>query len=216
MPIPWTLSTFLHAFCPRDADAAKNGRDFYGRRSNSLWFHLPRKSRRWISGLMLFALIVQIPDAICHIYFSSYLMINTAPGVFWTNLWLALQVSCQIAASCIQDKAETIVRDRNPHKFPPKMNKYLKLAYRRWCETEDRGRFCCGDKSFVKFVRAELAEFKLSSTDMLTGIQLDEIMQKPKDLTVKGVLRGAGLAVAKGYAGGASAFQNRRKISVSL
>lgn len=60
LPIPWTLSTFMHAYFPRDANAAKQGRDFYGRKSKSVWFHLPRDARRRITALILVALVVQV------------------------------------------------------------------------------------------------------------------------------------------------------------
>jgi hypothetical protein len=47
----------------------------------------------------------QIPDAICHSYWYSYLMTQAWPGGLVTNVWLGVQLLCQISASNIQNRA---------------------------------------------------------------------------------------------------------------
>ena len=188
LPIPWTLSTFMHAFFPRDANAAKPGRDFYGRRSSSMWFHLPIEARKWISSLMLFALVVQIPDAICHAFWYSYLQTQAWPGALVTNIWLVVQLSCQIGASCIENKAKARVRAANPTKFPPVVSTYLREALRRWRSETPEGQKMCrhifyGEHSFISFIRAELQKYKqqaakFGDVDGLTGIHVSEVKRE--------------------------------------
>lgn len=93
LPLPWTLSVFLQVYHPRRNIRGKTGVDFYvravchtccattcrchhlhgtlaglapqGKKSESIWFHLPLKARMRIATINLIALIVQIPDCIC-------------------------------------------------------------------------------------------------------------------------------------------------------
>ena len=201
LPIPWTLSTVVHAFCPRDANAAKPGRDFYGRRSRSIWFHLPASSRRLVSSLMLFALLVQIPDAACHTLWYSYLMTQAWPGALLTNLWLVVQLSCQISASCIQSAAERRVRHAAPGRFPPTLTTYLVDARRRWQRQADGQprRFFCGEGSFLRFIRAELRKYqrelaKFSEVRALTGIHVNEVKGRRSAMDLHRMLKGASRA----------------------
>ena len=69
--------------------------------------------------MMLVALIVQIPDCICHVIYWSYLAIQTWPGALITNIWLGIQIACQIAASVLQGREEAKLRKQHPDKFPP-------------------------------------------------------------------------------------------------
>ena len=208
LPIPWTLATFYHVFYPKNAAASKEGHDFYGRKSRSLWFHIPIKDRKWISGLMLFALIVQVPDAISHMYYYTYLMMNTFPGAVVTNVWLVVQLTAQISASVIQSKAETKVRQKHPKKFPPILSSYLFAARKRWlAETKNNRYRCslwwCGEQSFYKFVKLELEQYKAESAkfgkvDMLTGIEHSEVGAKPSAFTMRNVLMANKLSKSMG------------------
>lgn len=104
LPLPWTISVFNHAHFPNHRIRAKRlrtGVDFYGRPTRSLWFNLPLRQQKIVSGLTFFALLVQIPDAISHVIFWSYLSVQTWPGIFITNIWLGLQITCQIVASVL-------------------------------------------------------------------------------------------------------------------
>ena len=62
LPVPWTISIFANAWFPRPESADRNGVDFYGRPTMSLWFHISRKSRKAVATMLLVALLFQIPD----------------------------------------------------------------------------------------------------------------------------------------------------------
>ena len=147
LPIPWTFSIWMHAYHPRRKAKGKKGVDFYGRPTHSLWFHLPLRVRKVVASTLLFALILQIPDCICHaFFFVGYVDIQTWPGILVTNVWLIVQVSCQIYASVIQAKAEAAERRARPDAYPPTLFDYLKKAFRRWrvSHEEQVARGCCG------------------------------------------------------------------------
>jgi len=185
LPLPWTLSVFMHAWFPPARRGWERGVDFYGRPTKSLWFHLTLRWQRWVSSLLLFAFFVQIPDAASHVMFWSYLSIQTWPGVLVTNIWLALQVSSQIAASVLLSRAENEVRTQSPGKFPPAFTSYIREAYKTWREMH-RGEhvhrcglpICCGKDSFYTFVMDELKVFEQdqkkygSHVAPLTGIDM--------------------------------------------
>jgi len=163
-----------------------------------MWFHLPIRSRQWISSLMLFALLVQIPDAICHSYWYSYLMTQAWPGGLVTNVWLGVQLLCQISASNIQNRAEARVRKADPKRFPPVLTSYLGEAWRRWREETPEGQrpICSGKFSFIAFVRAELKNYKeqcakFGDVDGLTGIHVSEVHGKVHTEDLKSMFKSA-------------------------
>lgn len=80
LPLPWTLSIFMHTFYPHPDARDKKGVDFYGRRTPTLWFHLPLHQRKLIVSVTLVALVVSIFGLICKtVVFASYLQIKTWP-----------------------------------------------------------------------------------------------------------------------------------------
>lgn len=73
LPVPWTFSTMANSFFPRKEAVGKTGVDFYGRPTRSLWFHLPRHSRKTIATLNTVALLLQVPDCLFHLLiFHTY------------------------------------------------------------------------------------------------------------------------------------------------
>ena len=76
LPVPWTISIFANAYFPRKA-VTENGVNFYGEPTESLWFHLPRVTRKKIATMALVALLFQIPDCCFHAVYWHYLEIQT-------------------------------------------------------------------------------------------------------------------------------------------
>jgi len=172
LPVPWTLSILIHSYYNRlgkDDEPPGEGVDFYGRPTESMWFHLPLKSRKTISMLNLIALLLQIPDCLFHaLIFWEYLEIQIWPGIVLTNLPLVGQLSMQVAAACLQVRAESRVRRAQPDRFPPTLGKYLSKAYSQWAMMHRHGELgrywlddvCCGPHSFMHFVKVELRQLK--------------------------------------------------------
>ena len=185
LQLPWTVSIFMNAHFPRK-DAPQVGVDFYGRPSESLWFHLPRSTRSLVASLLLFSLIAQTCAVIFHLMWFSYLAGQTFPGALLQNIWIPLQLGTQIAASNVQSKAEKGAREAYPGRFPPALDEYLKAAFTRWrADVKERGGrsvlcCCCGDRSFLAFLVAEMNEFNKESARFgkvagLSGVHADAI-----------------------------------------
>lgn len=160
-----------------------------------------------VADLTMVALIVQIPDGLCHaVFFRSYLSLQTWPGTLVTNIWLVVQVGCQIAASVVQKRAEDRVRVRHPGRFPPSLSSYLRDAHRRW-RREHAGEsmgwgsgrccsLCCGPRSYGAFIRAEVANYeaarrKFGRVSAITGMQYSEVGMKRHQLYRSSGRRGA-------------------------
>ena len=185
LQLPWTLSIFAHATCPRDV-ANKVGVDFYGRASESLWFHLPQRKRAIVASLLVLSLGAQTLMIIFHLTWLSYLAGQTWPGAFLQNIWIPLQIGGQVGAQIVQGKEEAKLREQYPGRFPPAMDKYLKQAYNRWLDAHGgkRGALLCGEGAFLQFVRAEMADFqkesaKFGKVGALSGIQAEAIDDTP-------------------------------------
>ena len=187
LPLPWTFAIFINAMCPRASVKGKVGVDFYGRPSDSLWFHLSRDTRRHCAFWLLFALVSQVCAITFHLIWFSYIAGQTMPGVVLQNVWILAQLIGQIAASTIQAKEEKRVREANPGKFPPKLEDYLKASFVRWHKAnktrKERPKIFCGEHNFVEFVLQEMKQFKEESAkfgavDALTGIQLTAVEGK--------------------------------------
>jgi len=189
LPLPWTISIFANNYFPRRQARGKVGVDFYGKRTESLWFHLPCSTRQRIATTNLIALLVQIPDCICHGIFWSYLSLQVWPGILLTNIWLALQLSCQAYAGCLQGKAEAQVRREQPGRFAPTMGEFLTETYRRWKATVPAATrsLCLGSNSFWSFMRAEAQAHKekikrLGQVSGITGVHKGEVGMKRHQL----------------------------------
>eukprot|EP00322_Chrysochromulina_rotalis_P010242 CAMPEP_0115835362 /NCGR_PEP_ID=MMETSP0287-20121206/4155_1 /TAXON_ID=412157 /ORGANISM="Chrysochromulina rotalis, Strain UIO044" /LENGTH=450 /DNA_ID=CAMNT_0003288817 /DNA_START=60 /DNA_END=1412 /DNA_ORIENTATION=+ len=210
LPVPWTLSILIHSYFNRpglDDGIPSQGFDFYGRPTESMWFHLPLKSRKRIAMLNLIALLLQIPDCLFHAcIFWEYLEIQIWPGNVMTNLPLVGQLSMQVAAAYLLVRAEGRVRRSQPNRFAPTMGKYLVNAYSKWSELRrqgELGRFwlddvCCGPNSFVHFVRVELRQLRESQKQFIaehgtrrsagiTGIDIHSVIGQ--DASLKGKMK---------------------------
>jgi hypothetical protein len=189
LPLPWTTAIFINSQCPNQevVKAGGSGVDFYGRPSESLWFHLPRKARRGIAFWLLFALVSQACAVVFHLYYFSYLAGQTWPGALLQNVWLVFQFGGQIRAGILQGRAEKQARLDHPKRFPPTFDTYVKAAFQRWRSEAKRQskspRLLCGEDSFVKFLLEEARQFKeetqkYGKIDALTGISIVALNEK--------------------------------------
>ena len=181
LPIPWTLSICVHAYNPHHISRDKIGVDFYGRNSDSLWFHLTNRRRRIIATLNLVALLFQIPDCLFHaVVYHTYLEISTWPGNLNTNWPLIGQLSMQITAAMIQSRGEANVRKERPGKFPPTLGQFLSAEYKKWkAANKASGRRCMLPSSFVKHIlEAMQSGGQQVSVGTLTGVDYQGTLQR--------------------------------------
>lgn len=174
MPIVWRLSILANAVCGRPGvnDELVDGVDFYNRPTEALWFHIPRRKRRWIAVLLNLAWAFHFVAMAMHIRYWSYAQGSTLPGNVLQNVPFALSALCSIAAGVLQTRSEQAVIAAQPDRFPPPPLDYVKDAYRRWRAAGGHGgrsRRCaswCGgvcavcSPSFLALLREEVRHYK--------------------------------------------------------
>ena len=107
------------------------GFDFYGRRTTSLWFCLPRRERRLIAVLLNLAWVFHFACLTMHLVYQSYLEGQTWPGAFWQNSFFVLSIVSQVCAYRVQDAAERKLRQEIGRTQRRTMTHSFYLRYRR-------------------------------------------------------------------------------------
>jgi len=141
MTIPWRLAIGFHASgCGHGP--WRLGTDFYGRPTDAIWFHIPRKPRLWITALLLAALVMHFSTQTCRVIWYSYYLSNDTLGTIPTNLTFFGSIVLAIAAGCIQDAQEKKLRaadkEAGTQRYPPTVEEALKEAIKRWRAGEVR------------------------------------------------------------------------------
>jgi len=108
------------------------GLDFYGRKTESMWFHIPSKKRAIIASNLFFAVIFQVLNLVFAIYYWDYLSTQTSPGVILINLPALASIICQVVAASVQTKEEAKLIATQPERFPAPVTKYIKEAVADW------------------------------------------------------------------------------------
>jgi len=141
LPIAWRLAIMIDAWAEVveavtgiDVDYRESGvgLDFYGRKTEAMWFHIPSAKRAIIASLLVFAIIFQVINLVFCLYFWPYIETQTSPGVLLINVPALFSIICQIAAGCIQSKEETKLITAQPDRFPAPVGKYLKEGFSDW------------------------------------------------------------------------------------
>ena len=155
LPIPWRLAIFHHVWLSHRSK--ETGLDFYGRRTETLWFQLPVRDRRVISVLLNLAYILHYVSQTTHVIYHTYVEGQTWPGAFAQNAPFITSIVCAVAAGKVQEKAEDKVMAANPKVYPPRLGTFLKKAWGKW--TDPKGLTQGG---LTGALRHELNEYKKS------------------------------------------------------
>ncbi len=119
----------------------RNGTDFYGRQTDAIWFHIERRPRLIITGLLLAALVMHFSTQTCRIIWHSYYLSNDTLGTIPTNTTFVGSIVLAIVAGCIQGAQEKKLRAAdleasadNPaaRRYPPTVEDALKDLFQRW------------------------------------------------------------------------------------
>ena len=117
LTIPWRMSNAIHLFCHKGRSI--DGRDFYGRSTPLIWFHIPRQKRILIVILFQLNGWFQLINQMARICYPSYEAANAMPGAFWCNAFFVFSFVCGIGGAIKQGKAETALRKAKPAEFDP-------------------------------------------------------------------------------------------------
>jgi hypothetical protein len=127
LTLPWRLANVAHLwFSRRSCDA---GNDLYGRPTNSIWFHIPRDTRRCVVGLLIANAFFQYATQTCRFVWNSYAASQTPVGAAMINSTFALSILCGMSSGIWQGCAEGKIRKASPDRYPPTP---MEFAVRAW------------------------------------------------------------------------------------
>ena len=153
LPIPWRLAILVDAWGDLIYPDLMPGLDFYGRKTEALWFHIPRGDRARISLLLNTAWFFHMFNLAFIIYYWDYIETQTWPGAFLINVPALLSIGSVVTAGVLQGKAEAKLIAAQPERFPPAPSKYVKEAFVEWRS----GR---SGKPLLATIREHLGQFK--------------------------------------------------------
>ena len=116
--LPWRLAIFKHVVDHR-SDAP--GRDFYGRPTEAIWFHIPRRPRVWIVFFLLASEAMHFTTQTARFFYPSYEASNAMPGVLVCNVPFGLAVLLGMIGGIIQGQQEKKLTKANPDHYPPSL-----------------------------------------------------------------------------------------------
>ncbi len=140
LAIPWRMAIALNLFfdnCGSHRDVDRSGKDvagvdFYGRKTEAMWFHIPQKNRKWIAVFLNLAWIFHYFSLVTHMIYWTYLDNQIFPGKVWTNAPFLLSIASGVYAGVMQGKAETRLRKEQPGRFPEPPMKFYVQAFKKW------------------------------------------------------------------------------------
>lgn len=124
--LPWRLANFYHLFAQRRR-SNQDFLDFYGDRTENIWFHIPSRHRKAITLVLLCNNFSQFSNQGTRIVYYSYALQNVSPGNIWTNVFFALAFSFAGIGAAYQARQETLVRRRSPGRFPDPLQDALQV-----------------------------------------------------------------------------------------
>ena len=116
LTLPWRLSILWHMVGKR-SDAP--GRDFYGRPTDAIWFHIPRKPRAVIILSLIASTTSHMATQASRVVYPSYELAGAMPGVLVCNLTFGLAMLLGIFAGVVQGIEERRLRKAQPERYPP-------------------------------------------------------------------------------------------------
>ena len=120
--MPWRLSIAWHLL---DRRSSAPGRDFYGRRTEAIWFHIPTRPRVMIISLLWASTVMHFATQACRFVWYSYELSNTLPGTVPTNATFGLAIVFGCWAGIKQGQEEKKLRKQTPARYPPDIQSHV-------------------------------------------------------------------------------------------
>lgn len=113
--MPWRCTNLIHlsgGACPRRP--YEDGFDLYGKPTNDIWFHIPRKARVIIMVQLLFNCLFQFCNQATRIIYYTYELQGKMPGQFWTNIFFVLSMLTSLTGGIHIAVEESKLRKKDP------------------------------------------------------------------------------------------------------
>jgi len=141
LPLAWRMAIMVDAWAEVveavtginvDKRESGIGLDFYARKTDAMWFHIPMGKRAYIATLLVLAIIFQILNLVFAIVYWAYIDTQTSPGVLLINIPALFSIICQVASGVVQGKEEAKLIEAQPDKFPAPFTRYLGEGLQEW------------------------------------------------------------------------------------
>jgi len=125
--LPWRFSNAHHLWCSRRS--SQPGRDFYGRPTDAIWFHIPTLHRKAITFILLVGPFAQFANQALRCIYYSYEAAEAEP--FLMLFFFLLSFACMFVGGAYQVLQERRLRQQNAT-FPSGVFEDVGLLYRHW------------------------------------------------------------------------------------
>jgi hypothetical protein len=112
--IPWRFANLVHLCSANSGE----GLDFYGKKTDKIWFHLSTGSRLFITVLLILNMAFQWVNQWSRIKWNDFESSNEMPGLLYTNVFFGASFVCGIGGAVYQAVCESKKRRETPGKFP--------------------------------------------------------------------------------------------------
>lgn len=128
LTLPWRLSILWH-MCGKRSDAP--GRDFYGRPTDAIWFHIPNRPRAVIVICLITSTISHFSTQTSRVVYHSYYLAATMPGATVCNVTFGCAVLFGIFAGVVQGLEEKKLRRQHPERYPPTLADHIQVLRKK-------------------------------------------------------------------------------------
>lgn len=175
--LPWRISNLIHIKCTHRNNLP--GHDFYGKPTDSIWFHIPTGPRLCIVYLLISNSLTQFCNQASRIVFFSHEEAESWPGALFVNLFFFGGFAPAIGAAWYQWRQEEILRKEHPDRFHPGPVEYIK---HKWEMHKHRVGYKKKEKEKSrKALEAGAAVSQESSTDIGCGVVVSSTGEDPGD-----------------------------------
>lgn len=147
--IPWRASLAHHLWFSHRS--SETGLDFYGRPTESMFFHIPRKPRGTITLFLILAVVFHFISQFCRFFLTTYEEAEEPPGNMIITLTFLPSIVFALGAGFLQARELKKLQALNPARFPPSA---VLVALANFRKRVKGGEGCCGA------LKASLVEFK--------------------------------------------------------
>ena len=130
--LPWRLSIGLHLWggglCSGRSSEA--GQDFYGRPTEAIWFHIPRRPRGVVTSCLLASTFFHYTMQVFRLVYYDYEGLTGPAGTVLVNVPFGISTVLGIAGGIVQGGAEKRLMKDAPEKWPPGVGDLVKDALR--------------------------------------------------------------------------------------
>jgi hypothetical protein len=132
--LPWRCAHAINVMSCNKNNKCSVGRDWYGRPTTSIWFHVPVSHRQGILVMLLLNSIFQYANQVARGVYWSYALQSTMPGSLLVTIFFVLSMACAFVGAVWATFVTERVRKQQPGVFEPGPIKlaWSLLVERKW------------------------------------------------------------------------------------